>query len=45
MVFDVTRGVPLGSRVLIEVPAQGTQPAIAAVADLIAQPKTAKATG
>jgi len=45
MVFDVTRGVPLGSRVLIEVPAQGSQPPIAAVADLIAQPKSAKATG
>lgn len=44
-VFDQARGVPLGSRVLVEVPGQDGQPAIAAVADLIAQPKTAKETG
>jgi peptidylprolyl isomerase len=49
--FDLTRGLPLGSRVLIEAPAspgsgsEAASPPIALVADLVAQPKTAKETG
>jgi peptidylprolyl isomerase len=49
--FDLTRGLPLGSRVLIESPAspatasQAASPALVLVADLVAQPKTAKQTG
>ena len=43
--FDLVRGLPLGSRVLIQVPKQGKQQAIAVVVDLIAQPTTAKAAG
>ncbi len=43
--FDVLRGVPLGSRVLIRLPASTGRPGVAVVVDLIAQPKTAAATG
>ncbi|MCA1710643.1 MAG: FKBP-type peptidyl-prolyl cis-trans isomerase [Actinobacteria bacterium] len=49
--FDLLKGVPLGSRVLLRLPgrpaAQGSpaQPAIAVVADLVAEPKTAAETG
>lgn len=43
--FDVLVGVPLGSRVLLRLPAAGTQPAVAIVVDLIAQPRSASASG
>lgn len=43
--FEVLRGVPLGSRVLIEIPGPAGRPAIAAVVEVIAQPKTAAQTG
>jgi peptidylprolyl isomerase len=39
--FDLTRGVPLGSRVLLELPGSQGQAAVAVVLDLIAQPKPA----
>lgn len=40
--FDALRGIPVGSRVLLEVPAQQGQPALAVAVDLVAQPGTAK---
>ncbi len=43
--FDVVRGVPLGSRVLMRLPAASGQPGVAVVVDLVAQPKTAAAAG
>lgn len=43
--FERLRGVPLGSRVLLEIPGPTGRPAIAAVVDLIAQPETAAQTG
>ena len=43
--FDLTRDVPLGSRVLLTFPGQSGQAAVAVVVDLVAQPKTAAATG
>ena len=41
--FDVARGVPLGSRVLLVLPASSGQPAVAVVLDLVAQPRSAAA--
>jgi peptidylprolyl isomerase len=43
--FDLTRVVPLGSRVLLQLPAAQGQPGVAVVVDLVAQPKTAAAAG
>ncbi|MEO6205643.1 MAG: FKBP-type peptidyl-prolyl cis-trans isomerase [Mycobacteriales bacterium] len=43
--FDLLVGVPLGSRVLLRLPSQGTQLAVAIVVDLIAQPRSASVTG
>jgi len=40
-VFDRIRGLPLGSRMLVEVPAASGRPAVAVVIDLVAQPGTA----
>lgn len=42
--FDALRGVPLGSRVLLELPGSQGQAAVAVVLDLIGQPKTAAQT-
>jgi peptidylprolyl isomerase len=42
--FDALRGVPLGSRVLLELPGQQGSAAVAVVVDLIDQPKTAAET-
>jgi peptidylprolyl isomerase len=42
--FDALRGVPLGSRVLLELPGTKGAAAVAVVIDLIDQPKTAAAT-
>lgn len=42
--FDLLVGVPLGSRVLLRLPSQGAQLAVAIVVDLIAQPLPAAAT-
>jgi peptidylprolyl isomerase len=42
--FDTLRGVPLGSRVLLEIPAGKSSPAVAVIVDLIGQPKTAAET-
>ena len=39
--FNLARGVPLGSRILLEVPGSKTSSAVAVVVDLIAQPKSA----
>ena len=39
-VFDKVKGLPLGSRVLIEIPPSKGQPPVAVVVDLIAQPGT-----
>lgn len=43
--FEQLRGVPLGSRVLLELPASAGHSAIAVVVDLIAQPKPAAQAG
>ena len=43
--FDELRGIPLGSRVLIQLPGSKGQPAVAVSVDLVAQPKTAADTG
>ena len=43
--FNLTRGVPLGSRVLLQLPGPTGQPAVAVVVDLVAQPKPAAQTG
>jgi peptidylprolyl isomerase len=46
--FDVIRGLPLGSRVLLEIPGTtgaNARPAVVAVVDLVAQPTTAAAAG
>ena len=43
--FDLTRGVPLGSRVLLEVPSAKGVAAVVVVVDLIAQPKSAALAG
>ena len=43
--FDLARGVPLGSRVLLQFPGQTGQAAVAVVVDLVAQPKTAAEAG
>ena len=42
--FDQAIGLPLGSRILLEVPARKGHPAIAAVVDLVAQPRGAAAS-
>jgi peptidylprolyl isomerase len=42
--FDLARGVPLGSRVLLQLPGSQGQPAVAVVVDLVDQPKTAAET-
>jgi peptidylprolyl isomerase len=42
--FDALRGVPLGSRVLLELPGSQGSAAVAVVVDLIDQPKTAALT-
>ena len=41
--FDVIKGVPLGSRVLLQVPAGSGRSAAAVVVDLVAQPASASA--
>ncbi len=43
--FDLLVGVRLGSRVLLRLPSQGPQLAVAIVVDLIAQPRSASETG
>lgn len=43
--FDLLVGVPLGSRVLLRLPAAASQPAIAVVVDLVAQPRSAGSAG
>ena len=43
--FDLTRGLPLGSRVLLQIPGPRGQAPLAVVIDLIAQPKTAALSG
>ncbi|MCW2600282.1 MAG: peptidylprolyl isomerase FKBP-type [Frankiales bacterium] len=43
--FDVVRGLPLGSRVLLRIPGSSGQPGVAVALDLVAQPKTAAETG
>jgi peptidylprolyl isomerase len=43
--FDALRGVPLGSRVLLQLPAATGRPAIAVVADLVAEPKDDGSSG
>jgi peptidylprolyl isomerase len=43
--FDIVRGLPLGSRILLQLPGSNGQPSVAVVVDLVAQPKTAAATG
>lgn len=43
--FDLTRGVPLGSRVLLEVPAAKGAAAVVVVVDLVAQPRSAALAG
>ena len=43
--FNLTRGVPLGSRVLLQLPGPTGQPAVAVVVDLVAQPKPAAQAG
>ena len=40
-VFDQVRGLPLGSRVLVEIPAASGRPPVAVVVDLVAQPGNA----
>lgn len=40
--FEKLIGVPVGSRVLVSVPASGSQAAVAVVADIVAQPTSAK---
>ena len=40
-VFDQVRGLPLGSRVLVEIPAASGRPGVAVVVDLVAQPGNA----
>ena len=42
--FELLRKVPLGSRVLLEIPGPAGRPAIAVAIDVIAQPKTAAQT-
>jgi peptidylprolyl isomerase len=41
-VFDKLAGVPIGSRVLMTIPASSSQPAVAVAIDIIDQPGTAK---
>lgn len=41
--FELLKGVPVGSRVLLQVPASSGQQAAAVVVDLVAQPKPASA--
>lgn len=43
--FDLLRGVPLGSRVLLQLPATAGQGAIAVVVDLVAEPRAGLPTG
>lgn len=43
--FNLARGVPLGSRILLEVPGSKASTAVAVVVDLIAQPKSAALAG
>jgi peptidylprolyl isomerase len=43
--FDALRGVPIGSRVLLQLPAASGRPAIAVVADLVAEPKDDGSSG
>ncbi|GAC1611855.1 MAG: hypothetical protein NVS3B26_28890 [Mycobacteriales bacterium] len=43
--FDLLRGVPLGSRILLQLPAMAGQGAVAVVVDLVAQPGTAAQSG
>lgn len=40
-VFDQVKGLPLGSRVLVEIPASQGRPPVAVVVDLVSQPGTA----